>query len=125
MKPGVEFTAELAKYHKIDPQGSDESESAFKHRVSGALREMGHLIEAHEAFHNQRYDEEGGGALNPMVGLLGAAALASAGRDFGGSGTSRIGDEMMAGVIAKEPRRSDDSAAMMMLAIAMMGSDRR
>ncbi len=127
MKPGVEFTATLAAYHHIDPQGPDESETAFRERVSGTLRDQGHVIEAHEAYHNQRYDEGGDdGVGGPMVGAFGAAALALAGRDFGSTGVRLIGDEMMAGVIVKEPRPRDDGAALLVLAMAMMGSgDRR
>jgi hypothetical protein len=52
------LATEYAKYYDIEPQGGDESDNGFMSRVASKLRDMGHIIEAHEAQQNKRYDED-------------------------------------------------------------------
>lgn len=54
---GTEYTKQRAEWYKVSLQGKDETDQAFRERVSGSLRDMGHTIEAHEAYHNCLYDD--------------------------------------------------------------------
>lgn len=56
MKPGTELTAERAREFGIDPQGENETDSTFRHRVGATLRSLGYVVEAHEALQNALYD---------------------------------------------------------------------
>ena len=83
------LATEYAKYYEIDPQHEGESDAAFKSRVSGALRAQGRLIEAHEAYQNERYEESD----DVMTGILGAVAQAMQGIDYGGGDGRQGGGE--------------------------------
>ncbi len=123
MKQGTELTAQRAVEFNIPPQEKGEGEIVFKERVSGALRDMGHIIEAHEAHNNQLFDENGetGG---PMTGIVGAVAQAMMGVDYGSRGSRQVGDDLAVGVIVKNPRR-DMSPETALLAIFMDEAGRR
>lgn len=123
MKQGTEFTAELARAGDISPQGINEGDSAFRDRVSGELRARGCIIEAHEALHNQRFDEHGG-ETGPMAGIMGAVAVLFSGKNYGSSGSTRVGDEIAADVVARKPLVGDSEAGLM-AALAIMSSEMR
>ena len=118
MKAGTEFTAQRAEWFGIDPQGPNENETEFKDRVSGALRDMGHIIEAHEAFHNQLYDEVSEGEPGPMVGILGAMAQQMHGKNYGRRGVSQVGDDVAVGMVV-EKSRPEMPPEMALLALLM------
>ena len=113
------LAAEYAQYYKIDPQGPRETDDAFKSRVAGKLREMGHLIEAHEAFQDERYEESG----DVMTGIIGAVAQAMQGVDYGHKqdGERQIGDDFAAGVVVQAPKRDD--SLVLLLAALLFGGD--
>ena len=112
-KPGVEYTAQLADWHRVAPQAEGENESAFKHRVSAELRAQGHMIEAHEAFNNCRYDDpEDSG---PMTGILGGVAQAMQGNPYHSGKESQVGDDIAAGIFSQSLRRDDGAAIALML----------
>jgi len=117
---GTEITAERARWFKLQPQAEDETNADFRSRVAGKLRDMGHVIESHEAQCNRLYnDASGGESNNPMVGIMGAMASQMAGRDYHQSGASRVDDDIAAGTVV---RSSDESSQMNpdMLAFALM-----
>lgn len=72
------ITAQRAEEFGIDPQQPGEHVQAFRERVSGILRQRGHIIEAHEAMRNCLYDDPDGGA---MEGIMGAMAQALQGQN--------------------------------------------
>lgn len=99
-------TAQRAQEFNLPPQGPDESESAFKDRISGALRDMGHIIEAHEAATGKLYNDGGDDPLsNPMTGIMGALAQKMQGVDYHQSGSNQVGLDVAAGYVKKDPPR--------------------
>ena len=104
MKPGVEITTQRAEEFSIEAQREGESDASFKDRVSGEIREMGHMIEAHEAYNNSLYnDTDDGGA---MTGIVGAMAQALQGTNFGArTGSQQVGDDIAAGHIVQSPEQ--------------------
>ncbi len=115
---GMEITSQRAREFNIEGQREGESDTAFRSRVAGSLREAGCLIEAHEAFTNALYDDPEGGA---MTGIFGALAQAFQGRDYGArTGYDQIGDDIAAGTLAQEPDRSM-SPEMALLMIELFG----
>lgn len=106
-------------------QREDESDEQFTSRISGSLRDAGHLIEAHEVRRNKRYDEDG--AINEprsvLSGVAGALAQALQGIDYGGKGDRQVGDDVATGVVVinSPPRMSADEA---LLLVHMLGSRR-
>ena len=112
------LATEYAKYYEIDPQHEGESDAAFKSRVSGALRAQGRLIEAHEAYQNERYEESD----DVMTGILGAVAQAMQGIDYGGDDERKVGDDIAAGTIVKSTKRDD--ALMALMALMLFGDKR-
>jgi hypothetical protein len=80
---------------------------------------MGHLIEAHEALQNARWDDpEKGGDVTS--GITGALAQALQGRDYHVHGERQIGCDIAAGmyVLHKKP---DPSAESLLLMVALFG----
>lgn len=104
MKPGVEFTAQRARWFDLPPQGESESDIEFRERVAGALRDRGKIIEAHEAYHNCLYDDPSGA---PMTGILGAVAQVMQGQNYGSKGNRQVGDDIAAGVCAQSTHDED------------------
>lgn len=118
---GYEYTAELARRHELPPKAKDETATAFRQRISGLLRDAGHIIEAHEAYQNDFYDSPAsGGAMN---GILGSVAMAMQGVDYGSSGRARVEDERVAGLYTKT-KKPDDPNYMAALLMAMFMKSR-
>lgn len=111
------LATQYAEWYNITPQAEGESDENFKHRVAGALRDAGQIIEAHEVQADARWDGEGSTAI---TGIAGAMAMALQGIDYGRTGSTRVGDEMAAGVIATS-RASKPSADELLLTIMMRG----
>ena len=88
------LATEYARYYKIEPQGKDESDHDFRGRVSGILRDMGNIIEAHEAFEDARYED----SVNVMTGVMGAVGQAHQNKHYGRSGERQVDDDFAAGV---------------------------
>lgn len=118
MKPGINIATEYAKIFKIEAKKDEESEADFRGRVAGILRNQNHLIEAHEALNNERYEESN----DVMTGIMGAAAMALQGKDYGSEGEHLIDDEFAAGTIVQAPKK--DEEALLLLAL-LMGGGRR
>ncbi len=110
------LATEYANYYNIPPQEENESNNQFQHRVAGALRDQGHIIEAHEAQHNARYDQN----ENVMAGIAGAMAMAIQGVSYGSASSSLVGDELAAGTIALSPK-PDFSADELLLTMMLRG----
>jgi len=66
------LATEYAEYYKIEAQGEGESDMDFRLRVANALREGGHIVEAQEAYHDQRY-EESDTVISALFGEIGRA----------------------------------------------------
>lgn len=114
-----EITEQRAKEFGIEVQREGESDSAFRHRVSGEIRKKGHIIEAHEAMQNKLYNDPDGGDV--MGGIFGAVAQAMQGNPYGKlDGEQQVGTDIAAGIVAKQPKRSGSDDAMLMLLMAMM-----
>lgn len=109
------LATDYAKYYGIAPQGDDETDSAFRGRVSGILRGQGRIIEAHEAHNDKRYDD----SENAMTGIMGAVAGALYGTDYGSRGERQVGDDIAIGALVRYPKPEPDP--MMLLLAAMMG----
>jgi len=105
------LATDYANYYKIAPQGDTETDSAFRHRVSGELRDAGHVTEAHEAHCDERYEQ----SENVMTGVMGAMAQALQGVDYGSTGASQVGDDIAAGILSKStrPQMTPDMALLM------------
>jgi hypothetical protein len=107
------LATEYARYYSITPQSDDESDSAFMNRVSNELRNLGNIIEAHEAAQNFRYDAEGGD--NVMNGIKGALTMSVQGVNFGSTVSNLVGDEIAAGVVSGRKKKDIDPMMLMML----------
>jgi len=104
------ITAERAKEFGIAEQRTDESDLAFRTRVSEAIRSQGHILEAHEAYYGLFYDEI------PPENFLGAVAREAQNAQYGGS---QIAADIAAGAIVNAPPKPD--AEMLLLAILLGG----
>lgn len=124
MKSGTEYTTQRAEWFGLDPQRPDETEIKFKERISSALREKGHIIEAHEACHNQLYDDASGGEMSPRTGIMGAMAQQLYGRSYSQNGANQIGDDIAVGTIVNNPR-PEMSPEMALIAILLDDATRR
>ncbi len=91
------LATEYAEYYSIASQEESESDYTFRNRVANALREMGHVIEAHEAFQDKRYEQSD----DVMGGVIGAMAQALQGTNYSGD---PIGNDIAAGVVAQDDR---------------------
>ena len=110
------LATEYAKWYDIPAQAEGETDMAFRHRVAGELRDLGHIIEAHEAQQERRWDDPNGGDM-VMAGIAGALAMVLQGKSYGSTGVNLVGDDIAAGVIAQSPKQDIDP---MMLLIAAL-----
>jgi hypothetical protein len=100
------ITAQRASEYGIALQAQDESDHAFRRRVSGVLRDSNHLIEAHEAATNRLYNDGGENSMeDPMTGIIGAIAQAMQGKNYNVSGADQVACDYAAGHIVKNPRK--------------------
>jgi len=114
------ITAQRAQEFGLIPQGTEESDSAFKERVSGELRNMGYMIEAHEAQCNRLYDDPGDGRNDPMTGIFGAMSQQLHGVNYHIEGRDQIGADIAAGYIAQNPKK-EMSADLALLMVELFG----
>lgn len=110
------LATEYAKYYELDPQGENESDLDFRDRISGTLRDMGHIIEAHEVHHNERYEQSD----DVMTGVIGAVTQALQGVDYGSRGSQQVGDDIAAGAVTRY-RKEQMSPEMALLMIELFG----
>lgn len=111
------LATEYANYYELEPQVEDESNFDFKRRVSIALRKAGHLIEAHEAYQDARWDQND----NVLTGIAGAIAQAIAGVSYSGD---PVGNDIAAGTIARHqmsPEGQKEQATNEMIAAMLAG----
>ena len=81
------LATEYANYYGITPQQPEEDNYEFRHRIAGKLRDMGKIIEAHEAQRDERIEQSD----DVMQGVIGAMAQALHGIDYGVSGVQQVG----------------------------------
>ena len=79
----------------------DESVSAFRSRVAGALRAKGHIIEAHEALSGKLYDDPEQGPLGPITGIFGAVAQAMQDKSYSKDPEQKVGDDLAVGALVR------------------------
>ena len=115
-------TKQLQEAYKLPPQGADESDYNFRHRVAGQLRDMGKLIEAHEAQQDARWDDDSKGG-DVQAGIMGAVAQALQGVDYHVRGEQQVGCDIAAGMYLKH-KKPDPSPEAMMLMLQMFGGGR-
>lgn len=106
-----EWTDERVREFGIETQQDGEGDSAYRSRVATALREQGHIIEAHEAYNNALYND----SPDAMTDIMGAVAQAMNRRNYSGN---PIGNDIAAGVVAQSPKRNND-LGMLLLALLM------
>lgn len=94
------ITTQRAQEFDITPQGPNETITAFRERVSGILREQGHIIEAHEALRNCLYDNDPSG--NVLDGIAGAMLMTLQGKRYARDGANQVGDDVAVGAIARD-----------------------
>lgn len=107
------LATDYARYYGIEAQREDESDNTFRHRVAGALRGQGHIIEAHEAQQDAYYDQSD----NVMAGILGAVYQEMNGVAYGSTGERLVGDDIAIGHVVSNPKPEVDP---LMLLMAMM-----
>jgi hypothetical protein len=118
----LEHTTYLQQAFELAPQGADESDSAFRHRIAGELRDMSKVIEAHEAQQNARWDDEATGG-DVLAGVMGALAQAAQGVDFHVHGEQQVGCDLVAGLYVKH-KKPDPSPDSMLLMLDLLGGRR-
>lgn len=106
-----------AQHFNIPQQQEGESDLSLRSRVAGVLRAQGRIIEAHEAYHDERY--ENSDKVNQ--GVYGALAQALSGRDYSQDREQKIGDDIASGFVAKQPQ---PDAEMAVLAAILFGGGR-
>ena len=109
--PAFEYYAEARTYGEYLglPQVEDETDSAYRSRISGVLRAQGRIIEAHEVASGRRYNDPEQGPTGPMVGIMGAVAQALGDRrPYSRNPESQVGDDIAAGVIATHEGSSSE-----------------
>ena len=106
----------------LPPQGRSETDTAFRHRIAGALRQAGHLVEAHEAQQNCLYDDPANPM--PMLGIAGALAQALQGRVYSPhNGVNQVGDDIAAGGYVVCAPSKESKAQLLLLLMLLMGDD--
>lgn len=100
MSKGSELAAQYAEHYGFEAQGDDESDHGFRSRVAGQLRDMGNVIEAHEALRNERYEQSD----DVTAGIFGAFAQTLQGGS-GRSGEQQLGDDIATGTVLRYPRK--------------------
>ena len=107
------LATEYAREYGIEGQRDGERDVEFRSRVSGALRDMGRVIEAHEAYQDARHDQ----SSEVITGLMGAVAQAMQEVNYGSRGERQIGDDIAAGVVVQAPK---EDPLTLMMAMMMM-----
>lgn len=110
MGNGNGITEERAKEFGIQQQRENETHSAFRYRVSERLRQMGYIIEAHEAQTDHLYDDPNG---NAMIGITGAVAKSIQRKHYPGS---EVATDIAAGVVVSEPENPLRDALLLLFA---------
>lgn len=95
------LATEYARHYGIDPQGETETDSAFRHRVAGRLRDMGKVILAHEAQRNERIED----SRDVLTGVQGAIVQAIQGIDYNASGEMQSGLSYNGLTTGKSPQK--------------------
>lgn len=115
-------TKQLQEAYKLAPQGDTEDDYNFRHRIAGELRDMGKIIEAHEAQQDARWDDESKGE-DVQAGIMGAMAQALQGVDYHVHGEQQVGCDIAAGMYVKhaKPKMTADQALLMVM---LMGGSR-
>ena len=109
------LATEYANYYNIIPQQPEEDDYEFRHRIAGELRDMGKIVEAHEAQRDERIEQSD----DVMQGVMGAVAQALHGIDYGVSGVQQVGCDIAAGAIVKGPRPKIDRELAMLTALLL------
>lgn len=115
-------TKQLQEAYNLPPQGAEESDYNFRHRIAGVLRDMGKLIEAHEAQQDARWDDDTKGE-DVQAGIMGALAQALQGVDYHVKGEQQIGCDIAAGMYVKH-KKPDMSPKEALLMIQLFGGGR-
>lgn len=108
MADEVNWTATRAQEFGLPPQGEDESDAAFRYRISSSLRDMGHIIEAHEAYQNALFDTSDA----VVTGILGGVTQEFK-QDYGKNDGSRVGDDIATGILVKNPQEPNPWAVLL------------
>ncbi|MFA5953366.1 MAG: hypothetical protein WC812_02115 [Candidatus Pacearchaeota archaeon] len=88
---------------------SKESDSDYRVRVAGILREQGKIVEAHEALAGKLYDDSDQGIDGPMTGLIGAMQKVKQKIEFSPNDPIRqLDDDICAGIIVTRDNSSED-----------------
>lgn len=106
------LATKYAEYYSIEVQDKSESDADFRLRVSHALRAQGYIIEAQEAYHDQRYED----SSTVMAGLYGdiGRALGKV-PQYSKEGThSDEGDKVAAGYLLQHKRDEPDPMALLL-----------
>jgi hypothetical protein len=88
------LATEYAKYYDLPPQGEKETDLEFRGRVSNFLRDKCLIIEAHEAYQDERWEN----SEDVMTGLFGAIGQALQGTNYSGN---KVGNDIAAGTIVR------------------------
>lgn len=97
-------TTTLQEACGLPAQRQDELDVDFQRRIAGALRDMGKLIEAHEALHNARYDSGSDNGV-AITGVMGAIAQALQGINYGVSGRPQVECDHVAGEYLQKKKK--------------------
>ncbi len=116
------ITKQHAEYFRLPPQGADESDYNFRHRIAGSLRDMGKLIEAHEAQQDARWDDESRGD-DVTAGVMGALVQALQGVNYHVQGEQQVGTDIVAGLYTRH-KKPDPSPEEMLLMVELFGGRR-
>ena len=100
----------------IEPQGESESDQTFKERVAGVLRDNNMIIEAHEVIQDARWDDSNKGG-DVMAGVIGAMAQTLQGVDYGVSGNSQVGTDIMAGIYSQSEKPKQTPEEILLFAL--------
>lgn len=122
---GVELATNNAEYYGIPPQNEGETNTAFRSRVSGALRGKGMFIEAHESYNNRYHDEpDATGECPTAVGILGAVASVMHPENHIGKTLDderNIGDDVALGSYIKHRKSPDVESMELQILLTMLG----
>jgi hypothetical protein len=114
------LATEYARHYDIEPQREGESDTQFRQRVAGELRDKGELVLAHEAQRNERIEQ----SEDVMTGVLGAVAQALQDVDYNVNGERQVGCDIAAGELVRHPKPKM-TPKMAMLAILLSEEEGR
>lgn len=108
------LATDYAEYYGIEAQGETENDANFRLRISNTLRVKGHIIEAQEAYHDQRY--EGNETItNALFGEIGRALGKVP--QYSEPGTHNDeGDKLVAGTILRHKKHDPDPLMLLIAA---------